>query len=368
MDEQNTPINPIPSTEPPKTPSNPPLIALIILVVILLGATGLLAYQNMQLQKQITKSQVNTYNSPVPSGTDETANWKTYTNTKHGYSIKYPNDWSFREFSSTKDGAGFYNTASGDVIGNEPITINFNQRPSNDQSVPFSDYVKIAAIKEIQGFESLVLINLVTTNSGIVGYKTTWNYKTLAGEAKISLPITYFDTKLPTGETVQINLGDKNDEQIYNKILSTFKFTDQSQTDTSNWKTYTNQNYKFSFNYPALWTEQGPITSSDTALVYLHSNETFGNGPEPLRYFVWVAKENSLPNVTFSQGVIGSYKVYKTDKLPSRVGELSAFITDDGKTYVRLSLDPYDANQPFTSQDKYLSIFNQILSTFKFTQ
>ena len=30
--------------------------------------------------------------SPAPNGAGETANWKTYTNTKLGYEIKYPQD------------------------------------------------------------------------------------------------------------------------------------------------------------------------------------------------------------------------------------------------------------------------------------
>lgn len=35
--------------------------------------------------------------SPTPTGIDETANWKTYTNTKEGYSIKYPLSWYARD-------------------------------------------------------------------------------------------------------------------------------------------------------------------------------------------------------------------------------------------------------------------------------
>ena len=32
--------------------------------------------------------------SPLPSPTpDETANWKTYTNTKYGYTVRYPKEW-----------------------------------------------------------------------------------------------------------------------------------------------------------------------------------------------------------------------------------------------------------------------------------
>ncbi len=39
--------------------------------------------------------------STTSAATDETAGWKTYTNTKHGYSIKYPSQW---ESLSAEDG------------------------------------------------------------------------------------------------------------------------------------------------------------------------------------------------------------------------------------------------------------------------
>ena len=42
-------------------------------------------------------------------------------------------------------------------------------------------------------------------------------------------------------------------EELFNQILSTFKFTDsssQSSADTSTWKTYTDTALGFSFKYP----------------------------------------------------------------------------------------------------------------------
>jgi len=43
-----------------------------------------------------------------------------------------------------------------------------------------------------------------------------------------------------------------NEPEVFDQILSTFKFTDQKQADgTENWKTYTNDQYGFSIKYPA---------------------------------------------------------------------------------------------------------------------
>lgn len=136
---------------------------------------------------------------------------------------------------------------------------------------------------------------------------------------------------------------------------------------TASWKTYTSEKNKFSIKYPSSWTEKGPVADSDNAIVYLNAGETFGEGPEPIRYYVWIYSDNKLPNAKLTKETVGEYTVYKTDELPSRSGALSAFITKDEKTYISVSITPYDAKQPFPSQDKYVDIFNQMLSTFRLT-
>lgn len=140
-----------------------------------------------------------------------------------------------------------------------------------------------------------------------------------------------------------------------------------SDTETANWKTYINEKVKFSLKYPSTWTEKGPVANNDSTLVYLHAGESFGEGPEPIQYYVWISSDDKLPNVKLAKESGGSYTAYKTDELPSRSGALSAFITKDEKTYVAISITPYDVKQPYPSQRKYIDIFNQILSTFKFT-
>lgn len=141
-------------------------------------------------------------------------NWETYYNETLGYSINYPNSLTLREFPDTKTGAGFHNEASF-----ECITIAARESTS---TLPFDQYVKVAAIEEIQGFKTLNSLEEITTKSGFHGYKTTWEYVSLSGENKISLPITYFEGSSSDFKTIQINLNDSNCEEVYNEMLYTF--------------------------------------------------------------------------------------------------------------------------------------------------
>lgn len=161
---------------------------------------------------------------------NETANWKTYTNDKFGYTIKYPNDWTYREYPDTQTGAGFRPINKSDEVRYEFINIDAMRGVEMDYNIPFIDYVKKAAIKEIQGFEKLNSIEEINTVSGIKGYKTTWIVSSIRdiNKKSVSLPITYFDYKKTIGSakymTIQISLENNDYEKTYEQMLLTFKF------------------------------------------------------------------------------------------------------------------------------------------------
>lgn len=96
MDEQ--PPVPVPQKPFPLLP-----VILSVLVLLSLSSTAYLAYQNMQLTNQLTQlTKAMAYPSPspiptrVPTQSSSPAippNWKTYTNTTMGFTLKYPNDY-----------------------------------------------------------------------------------------------------------------------------------------------------------------------------------------------------------------------------------------------------------------------------------
>ncbi|MEK7062180.1 MAG: PsbP-related protein [Patescibacteria group bacterium] len=77
-------------------------IILVVVIVILLGVVGYFALvkKSEPIAQQTPISTPPTTQTPTqqtPAPKDETVNWKTYTNTNRGYSIKYPSDWAFEE-------------------------------------------------------------------------------------------------------------------------------------------------------------------------------------------------------------------------------------------------------------------------------
>ena len=146
-----------------------------------------------------------------------------YINNKFAYSLDYPESWTFREFPETKTGAGFRPLDSLDEIASECINVNAQEMIKD---IPFIEYVKEAAIIEIQNFERLNSIKTVITPEGLVGYETTWLYKDLSGEEKISLPITYFENKGNANyprQLVQIILNQQDCQEVYDEMVLTFK-------------------------------------------------------------------------------------------------------------------------------------------------
>ena len=181
-------------------------LILLVLIVLILAGIGAAGYYLINQDSQ------------------KYADWKTYENKVLGYEIKYPNDWIHREYPNTQTGAGFRPINS----DYEFININAMTGAEMDYNIPFNDYVKEAAIKEIQGFEKLNSIEEISTATVIKGYKTTWIYSDMnSNDKNISLPITYFDYKKTVGDfkymTIQVSLGDKEYEEIYEQMLSTLK-------------------------------------------------------------------------------------------------------------------------------------------------
>jgi hypothetical protein len=238
---------------------NTVLLIIILLVVFGIGAYLLGTKQNILVAQNQHKAITPTISQPTPTP-ESAVNWKVYENSKFGYSINYKSDWTYREFPDTQTGAGFRQLSSPSEIASECITVDEMTTSSSSYDLPFDEYVKKAATVEIQNYEKLNSIKKITAESGLIGYETTWNYRSMKdGTEKISLPITYFENKKTIQDSygpinykaVQIRLDNQKCESVYNQMLTTLKLTDQNQVaDTSSWKTYANMEYGYSIKYP----------------------------------------------------------------------------------------------------------------------
>ncbi|MCL5795597.1 MAG: hypothetical protein M1338_04575 [Patescibacteria group bacterium] len=195
-------------------------VTILVILVLAIGAVGGYYY----FKNKDTKTAPTTP-TLTPTATVDMTTWKTYTNKKYGYSIKYPSNWTYREYPDTKNGAGFRLSTSANDVASEVINIAQTARPTSQEALSFENYVKIAATQEIQNYESQVSSTQITTTSGLIGYETTWSVSSLTNNTMTtSLPIAYFNAANKK-DTVQVTITDKAYLDTYNNMLTTFNLT-----------------------------------------------------------------------------------------------------------------------------------------------
>ncbi|MFA6588089.1 MAG: hypothetical protein WCT08_03395 [Patescibacteria group bacterium] len=211
---------------------------------------------NLNTNTVIVNSNTNTVvNSNTNS--DATAGWKTYTNAKQGYSVKYPSNWVTQ----------VQNTNGGEVANGNITT--FWSKPNYKDLIPEGTewvptdtlyYFRVHYQDESSAANAVdpntkKLSSEAITVGGISGLKEA--YQGAYGKWTV-----VYVTK--NGIKYGLYLPDKTAEQQAHAstILSTFTFLDQ----TVGWKTYTNTEYGFSFKYPASWKETDYTASADSPL------------------------------------------------------------------------------------------------------
>lgn len=218
------PVSPKPAADKPIT-----IWLLVVLTIILLGTTGAFAYKYYELKQQVDNLQptptvppakvTTTSSSPTLSpqpATDPTANWKSYTNSTHNISFKYPPEWSLAVKPGQTVEGTTYNTEVILSKGLARIIMYFNMDGIGGRPM------------ELEG-ESFVLdgnqlyqyhYDRPSTNSKIVGISSSltslgvFELDGVTYNLTLDYPMTYNEAE------EQEVLG------IFNQILLTFKFTD----------------------------------------------------------------------------------------------------------------------------------------------
>lgn len=323
---------------------------------------------------------------------DPISNWKIYSNNSAGISFKYPPEWE--EQPLLVRGSGFTQeiTDKKNVYRLTFMTVgNYNQNTGK----PY---------EKIQGFAGFPYPGNIIMMNGAEGHQ----YLPRAGSENEN-DVTFFSRDLKniysiTLQTGGITISDPNldpkvtlesiegGKKLFLQILSTFKFLDQSSVDSSNWKTYTNTKYKFSFKYPSE-TEAKEIT-------------TQSEGNRKVLFAVSTSKTGATQrqNTEFYDGY--SFTVMTVEKLPAEtidnianefilscknVGELTKPLENKIKngtrgltfscrglgefTYWLFSASKADNNyfelrifSEGPDKSNYQKTIDQILSTFKFLE
>lgn len=219
------PPNPTPMEELPKSAYPPLRFMSKRLILIFLGITAIVFVAGIFVAGRNLSTNENAQNTtvsptPTPTSVDETTNWKTYTNTQYGYSIKYPEDMKIDD--SNRGAVGFYrNTVSKPGTG--------GQGRCCGMSVYYRDNEAIDI--ESQAIENGRPVNVIT----VAGYQA----KEIGDNPKYLQDLWIKNPYKDRGVRITIstinaqNPYDKEDFEIFQKMLSTFKFTDQANPSPS---------------------------------------------------------------------------------------------------------------------------------------
>lgn len=244
-------------TETPK--NSPHQVFLVVLgsLIIILGISSLiLFFQNRLLRQQISQA-----NAPSPTpfpeaSADPTADWNTLSNS-NGFTIKYPSNYII--------GASAFEPPPPETSTDTIIAPSIE---GTTNSIFDKPHIRILALNS----QGKTLLQAATENynananhpnkpraitkpeSGTFLSKTSIDYQ-MESTGLVSPADEYlgFDGLYKVRWVEHNNkyfMIYWNEDPTINQILSTFKFTGTEANDTSNWETYVNKQYRFSFKYP----------------------------------------------------------------------------------------------------------------------
>jgi hypothetical protein len=295
--------------------------------------------------------------TPTPTPPIVSSDWKTYTNKTYNFSFQYPNDLSPVD---TKDQ---------DII---------NFRKKNDNTPAVSGFF-IFIVKDSKNklLSQLCLEKDPTLDPNILCSadpanfrfnksninSIVWEYLQPGSASSVysQSDLLYSTTK--GNYLFIISANNTIDKNILSSILSTFKFSTTSSATFSDWKTYTNDQDKYTLDYPSTWVLDK--SSNDPRTPYI-KNPTSGY---------------SIPSYYETTTAVN----IKKDKKQLKTKYTTFLLTEnkigmDGSTYdeylVKINQNYYlefiipigrineETDRPYSLED--ISNARQILSTFKF--
>lgn len=188
-------------------------IFILIGVVIITVLFGAYFSGKLPIKPSITQTQVSVTPTAQPARLDETANWKTYTDTENRFTLKYPLEWSVEENTNSNSwkSADYKVSNTGNIVSGQEIVLFVDQNPTGKSIKDWwgtdnTDYIVSNKISfNTDGYNS-IKYNLSAPGGAVYGVLID-----KSGE------VFRFEAYATTEKTPSII-------KILNQILSTFKF------------------------------------------------------------------------------------------------------------------------------------------------
>ncbi len=202
-------------------------LLVIILVAVVAGYWFTINYSNKRTETTPVASQTNPTPKPVESTSSaDMANWKTYTNTKIGFQIQYPSNW---EYSEVKAGDPLhlylYPKHTGEMKSRDP-----NEALSPVELVIINNSSPLPCLaKDNKSCLELKVDGVSAKKYSLENYHEVVTFKNKKGDLFFELMTPKFDKETFATESYKqyysfYNLPEKERKNIFDQILSTFKF------------------------------------------------------------------------------------------------------------------------------------------------
>lgn len=198
---------------------------LIVILVALLGIGGYFAYTSLRGSGEAGNVAISPSNTPQPSpsttestGSAEIANWKTYTNAKYSYTLKYPPEWRIlTKGLSDESTSPFPIINSPCELSTESVcsqvSVSMNEEFREPNSISNKTNTKLDNEDAIAFEVSQPNVN----ESGMLLYAISVDHN------NNKYTLTYSETQ-KDGHFIT-NMNNWKNKKIFDQILSTFKFT-----------------------------------------------------------------------------------------------------------------------------------------------
>lgn len=380
---QTLPPQPISSSPKPKSKLSLFLLLGIIIFGLISGIYFLLAGKGL-LSPQPTPTPTQLLLTTPTTTSNINTGWKTYTNPKYFYSLKYPPDWEVKTILANPD-PGAIRISNINIRANQKIDLpeadvdiivelNLSRKlPTQEWYLDREKNMPIVPINTKHIFITTIFREcpaLRVDNDSLFFSKDEYMYH-----------ISWYVSG-------NYNQEFKNtSEKIFNQILSTFTFLDQNQPipttqslDTSNWKTYTNSEYKFTLKYPPEWIGTEVNTEEVRFFKNLYLNNQSGTktyisvtvktNPNNQNLKEWLIAQNLISanysedfHTQIDETTIANIKGLKITT-PVNGGQETYYLPMNRNV---IQITYIFKGQSLAEYNELVNIFNQILSTFKFT-